>query len=219
MKGDLIAPDAGPEEVCAAFGVSRESCAKLRIYADELARWSPRVNLVSRKTLPQLWTRHVADSLQLIPLLGSRTRRIIDLGSGGGAPGLVLALALAEERDIHIFLVESVAKKAAFLRSVAQKAGVRVTVLNARIEDVDPAAAGCDSHTVVTARALAPMPELVELAAPFLQMGAQGLFLKGQDVGKELTQATRYWKIDAEQFPSRTDSAGTIVRIREIKRV
>ena len=218
MKGDLIAPDAGPEEICAAFDVSRESCAKLCIYAGELARWSPRVNLVSRKTLPQLWTRHVADSLQLIPLLGSRTRRIIDLGSGGGAPGLVLALALAE-RDIHIFLVESVAKKAAFLRSVAQKAGVRVTVLNARIEDVDPAAAGCDSQTVVTARALASMPELVELAAPFLQRGAQGLFLKGQDVGKELTQATRYWKIDAEQFPSRTDSAGTIVRIREIRRV
>jgi len=219
MKDGVLPPGAGPEEVCAAFDVSRESCDRLRIYASELARWNPRINLVSKSTLPHLWVRHIADSLQLLRLLPPGTRRIIDLGSGSGAPGLVLALALADAGDIHTILVESLAKKAAFLRSVAQKANVRVRVENRRIEDIDPASLTCDSHTVVTARALAPLPELLGLAFPFLEAGAQGLFLKGQDVGKELTQATRYWNIDAEQIPSLTDSAGVVLKIREIRRV
>ncbi len=217
MRDGRLGADAGREEVCAFFGVSRESCRRLQVFADELERWQKRINLVGPATLKHLWVRHIADGLQLVRHLPQQTRQVIDLGSGSGVPGLVLALGMAGE--IHMVLVESNAKKAAFARNVAQKAGIRVRIENRRIEELDMAALGCDAHTVVTARALAPLPKLLDLAFPMLEKGAQGLFLKGQDVGKELTEATKYWKIRHEVLPSVTDESGAIVRIREIERV
>ena len=217
MRDGRLKADASREEVCGFFDVSRESCRRLQIYADELGRWQKRINLVGPATLKHLWVRHIADGLQLARLLPQQSRQVIDLGSGSGVPGLVLALGM--ERDIHIVLVESNAKKAAFLRNVAQKAGVRVRIENRRIEELDVAALGCDVHTTVTARALAPLPKLLDLAFPMLEKGAQGLFFKGQDVGKELTEATKYWNIRHDVLPSVTDESGAILRIREIERV
>ena len=216
---NILGPTAGEEEVCERFGVSRESRKRLGIYVRELERWNRRINLVGPKTIGQVWTRHVADALQLIPLLPEGTRGIVDLGSGGGVPGLVLALALAGERDIHMTLVESNAKKAAFLRQVAQKAGVRVNIINQRIEHLDPADLGAGPDMAVTARALAPLPELLELSWPLLRAGAVGIFLKGQDVERELTEATRYWKIKAKKVPSITDEKAEILIVEEARRV
>ncbi len=216
MDGRLKA-DASREEVCDFLEVSRESRRRLQVYADELAHWQKRINLVGPAALKHLWVRHIADGLQLARHLPRQTRRVIDLGSGSGVPGLVLALGM--ERDIHMVLVESNAKKAAFLRNVAQKAGIRVRIENRRIEALDVVDLGCDIQTVVTARALAPLPKLLDLAFPLLEKGAQGLFLKGQDVGKELTEATKYWKIRHEVLPSVTNESGAILRIREIERV
>ena len=216
MDGRLKA-DASREEVCDFLEVSRESRRRLQVYADELAHWQKRINLVGPAALKHLWVRHIADGLQLARHLPRQTRRVIDLGSGSGVPGLVLVLGM--ERDIHMVLVESNAKKAAFLRNVAQKAGIRVRIENRRIEALGVVDLGCDIQTVVTARALAPLPKLLDLAFPLLEKGAQGLFLKGQDVGKELTEATKYWKIRHEVLPSVTNESGAILRIREIERV
>ncbi len=217
--GDILPPDAGPEEVCARFGVSRESRARLELYAAELARWQRRINLVGPETLRHVWTRHIADSLQLLDHLPEGTRRIVDLGAGGGAPGLVAALALGEEAGPRVMLVERSGKKAAFLRSVAQKAQVRVMIRHQRIEDLDPEAEGFGPADLVTARALAPMAKLLALALPMLERGARGVFFKGQDVERELTEATRYWHIVHEIVPSVTDAGGVLVKIREVRGV
>ncbi len=219
MRHEILDPDAGPEEVCARFDVSRESCARLGLYVDELNRWQKRINLVGPGTLSRVWVRHVADGLQLLPLLQEGGyAQLVDLGSGGGVPGLVVALALHEGSDLHVVLVESNAKKAAFLRHVVREAGICATILNTRIEHLDVDALGCGAQTAVTARALAPLPKLLELAGPMLERGATGLFLKGQDVDGELTEVTRYWKLRVRSYPSVTDPGGVILKVEEIRR-
>ncbi len=219
MPREILDPDAGPEEVCARFDVSRESCARLSLYVEELRRWQKRINLVGPGTLSRVWVRHVADGLQLLPLLEEGGyAQLVDLGSGSGVPGLVVALALHGHSDLHAVLVESNAKKAAFLRHVVREAGICATILNTRIEHLDMDALGCGPRTVVTARALAPLPRLLELAGPMLERGATGLFLKGQDVDGELTEATRYWKLRVRSYPSITDPGGMILKVEEIRR-
>ncbi|GLK73321.1 16S rRNA (guanine(527)-N(7))-methyltransferase RsmG [Ancylobacter dichloromethanicus] len=196
--------------------VSRETEGRLDIIVALLEKWQRTINLVAPATLPQVWTRHVADSLQLLPLAGA-ARRWVDLGSGGGFPGLVVAAALAERGDADVTLVESDSRKAAFLREAARLADLPVTVLPARIEQVSGAiAAGVE---VVSARALAPLPRLLELAVPFLAAGATGLFLKGQDVDNELTQASKSWRIDAEIKASLTDGGGHVLIVRAAERL
>ena len=191
--------------------VSRETEQRLDAIVALLEKWQRTINLVAPATLPQVWTRHVADSLQLVPLAGEATRWV-DLGSGGGFPGLVVAAALAERREADVTLVESDSRKAAFLREAARIAELPVTVLPARIEQVAPKiAAGVE---IVSARALAPLPKLLELAAPFLAQGATGLFLKGQDVDNELTQASKSWKLKAQIKDSLTDRGGHVLIVR-----
>ncbi|MCK0206776.1 16S rRNA (guanine(527)-N(7))-methyltransferase RsmG [Starkeya koreensis] len=191
--------------------VSRETAERLDAIVALLRKWQRTINLVAPATLPVLWTRHVADSLQLVPLAGEATRWV-DLGSGGGFPGLVVAAALAERPGADITLVESDSRKAAFLREAARIAELPVTVLPARIEQVGPRiAAGVE---IVSARALAPLPRLLELAAPFLAQGAMGLFLKGQDVDNELTEASKSWKIQTEIKGSWTDRNGHVLIVR-----
>lgn len=191
--------------------VSRETEQRLDVIVALLEKWQRTINLVAPASLPQLWTRHVADSLQLIPLAGD-VRRWVDLGSGGGFPGLVVAAVLAERPDADVTLVESDSRKAAFLREAARLAELPVTVLPSRIEQV--AAVLAPGVEVVSARALAPLPRLLELAAPFLAQGATGLFLKGQDVDNELTQAAKSWRIDAEMRASLTDGGGHVLIVR-----
>ncbi|HEY8268197.1 MAG TPA: 16S rRNA (guanine(527)-N(7))-methyltransferase RsmG [Xanthobacteraceae bacterium] len=188
--------------------VSRETAARLDVFATLLLRWQKAVQLVAPSTLPKLWTRHIADSLQIIEFVPG-AKRWIDLGSGGGFPGLVVAIALAETPDAIVHLVESDTRKAAFLREAVRITGASAKVHHERVESAAERFAG--SVDIVTARALAPLDRLLELATPWLSSGARGVFLKGQDVDNELTQAAKSWNIVAETFSSRTDPRGRIL--------
>ena len=195
--------------------VSRETAARLDEFAALLLRWQKAVQLVAPSTLPRLWTRHIADSLQIIEHAPG-AKRWIDLGSGGGFPGLVVAIALADAPETIVHLVESDTRKAAFLREAARIIGAPAEVHAERIESVAERFAG--DVEIVTARALAPLARLLELAAPLLSGGARGIFLKGQDVDNELTQAAKSWNITAKTFPSRTDSRGRILIVDRVVR-
>lgn len=194
--------------------VSRETEERLAILVAELERWQRAKNLVSNATMDEVWTRHIADSLQLFDL-APEARRWLDLGSGGGFPGLVLGIRLAETGG-HIDLVESNARKCAFLRHAARLTGAPVTVHNARIEAVMPQFLG--KVEAVTARALAPLPLLLDWCKDLLRTGVIGVFPKGQYLDAELTEASKYWKIQASTFPSVTDSAARILVIRDAQK-
>jgi 16S rRNA (guanine527-N7)-methyltransferase len=191
--------------------VSRETWARLDRFVELLLSAQQTMNLIAASTVAQLWTRHVADSLQLLALAPA-ARRLIDLGSGAGFPGLAIACALADTPDAAVHLVDATKKKAAFLVETADALKLPVTVHPDRIEDF--AAANRLSFDVVTARAVAPLSKLIGYANPLLKRGAVGLFHKGQDVEAELTEAAKYWTIEADQIPSRTDPRGRIVLVR-----
>jgi len=198
----------GPEELASKTGVSRETLARLKAYADVLADWNARHNLVARSTLPDLWRRHFWDSAQLAPLIPDTARTLADLGSGAGFPGLVLA---AMRPDLTVTLHEATTKKCAFLQAAADRMGLTVTIQNARLEEL-----ARQPFDVVTARALAPLPQLLTYAQNFVGPGGICLFLKGQNVGAELTEAHKYWNIKASQVPSQTDPSAAIVVVREL---
>jgi 16S rRNA (guanine527-N7)-methyltransferase len=195
--------------------VSRETQERLEGFIGLLLRWSAHTNLIARSTLPMVWTRHIADSLQLLPL-ASGAKRWIDLGSGAGFPGLVIACALAGEQGVEVHLVESIGKKAAFLREVAEQLQVPAIVHAVRIEDFGKNLQF--KPDVVTARALAPLDELLKLAHPLLRAGALGLFPKGQDVEAELTKASKSWNIEASLAPSKTNPESRIVAVTKLRR-
>jgi len=198
----------GPEDFAARTGVSRETLARLKAYADILVDWNARHNLVAKSTLPDLWRRHFWDSAQLVPLIPETARTLADLGSGAGFPGLVLA---ATRPDLAVTLHDATTKKCAFLRAAANRMGVAVTIRNARLEDLPRQA-----FDVVTARALAPLPQLLTYAQNCVGLNSVCLFLKGQNVGAELTEAHKYWNMKASQVPSQTDPSAAIVVVREL---
>ena len=178
--------------------------------------WEKHTNLVARSTIPVIWTRHIADSLQLLDL-APHAKVWADLGSGAGFPGIVIACALADTEGAKVHLIESIGKKATFLREAVQVTGAPAVVHALRIEDfVDNAPESID---VVTARALAPLPKLLVLAYPLLKKGALGLFPKGQDVASQLTDATKYWKIEHSLIRSRTDEKAQILVVRHLEPV
>jgi 16S rRNA (guanine527-N7)-methyltransferase len=215
----LLAEDLVPEDpaanrarALALVDVSRETTDRLDRLVDLLLRWQRTTKLIAASTIRTLWTRHVADSLQLLDL--ARSARIwVDLGSGGGFPGLVIGCALADVEGTHVHLVESHGKKVAFLREAARQLQLRATIHHLRIEDF--VETFDESVDIVTARALAPLTDLLSYAQPLLNRGAQGLFPKGQDVDAELTHASKYWTISATLIPSRTDPRGRIVVVRQ----
>jgi 16S rRNA (guanine527-N7)-methyltransferase len=194
--------------------VSRETTALLDRFVDLLLETQRHTNLIGSKTVPELWTRHIADSLQLLDLAPD-ARTWLDIGSGAGFPGLVIACALADQPGGAVHLVESNTKKAAFLRQVAAALALPATVHHVRIEALSPGVVTAD---VVTARAVAPLRDLLGYVAPFRESGAKALLSKGQDVEAELTEAAKYWKIDAELAVSRTNPSGRIVIVRELRR-
>jgi 16S rRNA (guanine527-N7)-methyltransferase len=196
--------------------VSPETEAKLDRYVELLREWQAKTNLVASSTLPTLWTRHVSDSLQLLPLAPS-AKVWVDLGSGGGFPGLVLACALAEVPGTMVHLVERNAKKAAFLREALRVTNSPGMVHLADIGDtVDRITGPVDC---VSARAVAPLNQLIGFVEPLVRRGAKALFLKGQDVEAELTEATKYWNISSQLHSSRTGGGGWIVEVDHIERL
>jgi 16S rRNA (guanine527-N7)-methyltransferase len=203
-----LEPAFGPEDFATRTGVSRETLAKLTAYADLLVDWNARHNLVAKSTLPDLWRRHFWDSAQLAPLVPQNARTLADLGSGAGFPGLVLAAILP---DVAVTLHEATTKKCAFLQEAAARMGVGVVIENARIEDLPPR-----PFDVVTARALAPLPQLLDYAQKFMRPNSVCLFLKGQNVGSELTQAHKYWNMKVSQVSSHTDPSGAMVIVKEL---
>jgi 16S rRNA (guanine527-N7)-methyltransferase len=194
--------------------VSRETAARLDHYVALLLDWQSRMNLIAASTVPMLWTRHIADSLQLLAIL-PQARQWADLGSGAGFPGVPIACALADQSSAEVHLIESNKKKAAFLHEAVRVTGAPALVHAERVADFARGFRG--RFEVVTARALAPLPELLSIAYPLLKSGAQGLFPKGQDVDAELTEATKCWSIQASFVPSRTDPKSRIVVIRAAK--
>jgi 16S rRNA (guanine527-N7)-methyltransferase len=209
MSGGI---EPGRDEALATLAVSRETAERLDRYVATLRRWQPVQNLVAPSTLPALWTRHVLDSGQLAHHVGDASA-IVDLGSGAGFPGLVLAILLGAA-PVH--LVESNQRKAAFLREVIRVTGAPATVHAERIETF--VAATPLSGGLVTARALAPLPKLLELAEPLLTTGCRALFHKGREAVQELTDSRQSWRIDAELIPSVTDPDASIVHIRSAVR-
>jgi len=194
--------------------VSRETEERLDRYVALLLEWQARTNLVAPSTLPRIWTRHIADSLQLLAL-APKAGNWADLGSGGGFPGVVLACALAERPGSVVHLIERNGKKAAFLREAVRiTAAVGVVHLAEIGRNVEGITGAVD---YVTARALAPLPQLLAFAEPLLRSGARALFMKGQDVAAELEEASRYWKIQSKLHQSLTGN-GWIVEIAAVER-
>jgi 16S rRNA (guanine527-N7)-methyltransferase len=194
--------------------VSRETLDRLDRFVAVLLDWQQRMNLIASSTEPKLWTRHIADSLQLLAL-APQARIWVDLGSGGGFPGVVIACALADRPGARMHLVERSTKKAAFLREAVHATGAPAEVHAVGLEDfVENPAAPVD---VVTARALAPLAALLTATYPLLKTGTLGLFPKGQDVDAELTEAAKCWSIQSSLAPSLTDPKARIVCITGIQ--
>jgi 16S rRNA (guanine527-N7)-methyltransferase len=191
--------------------VSRETEKRLDSFVEVLLLWQKRQNLIATSTIPQIWTRHVADSLQLLPLAAG-AKIWADFGSGGGFPGIALACALTERAGTMVHLIESVGKKVTFLGEAVRATGANAVVHHTRAEDFAKSCA--EPVDAVTARAVAPLKTLCDQALPLIAKGAIGLFPKGQDVDAELTEAAKYWTIQATKVPSVTSPDGRIVVIR-----
>jgi len=210
----------GIETLAESGLVSRETFARLQIYAALLVKWQAAINLVGRDTLPDLWRRHMLDSAQVADLIAPKKAdggalTIIDFGAGAGFPGLVLAIMAADAgRNWNVHLLESDARKCAFLATAARETKTDVKIHTARIEKL-PAF----PVDVVTARALAPLDKLLGYAESFLQPGTECVFLKGAAAADELTEAGKSWKMKVVQRPSRSGPAGCLLHIREISRV
>jgi 16S rRNA (guanine527-N7)-methyltransferase len=204
-------PDSpfGPDEFAVATGVSRETLARLKAYAGLLKDWNSRHNLVSARSLEDVWRRHFWDSAQLAPLVPADAKTMADLGSGAGFPGLVLAELL--HGKVAVTLFEATTKKCEFLRAAAARMELAVSVQNMRMEDVAQQA-----FDVVTARACAPLPKLLPYTRNFAGPNSVCLLLKGQNVGPELTEAHKSWKMKVRQIPSLTDPSGVILELREL---
>ncbi len=206
------------ENALAMFNVSRETVARLDRFVDLLLNWQRRTNLIAPSTVPLVWTRHVADSLQLLEVVEApqATPRVwLDLGSGGGFPGIVIACAIADIPGSRVHLVESNLKKAAFLREAIRETNAPGVVHAARIESLVSTLAAT-AVDYVTARALAPLPDLLEMIAPFVKKGAKALLLKGQDLDHELTESAKRWHIEGESVASRTSKSGRILIVHAL---
>jgi 16S rRNA (guanine527-N7)-methyltransferase len=203
---------SGAEDFAATFNVSRETLDKLLAYVALLEQWQPRINLVAGATLPGVWHRHIADSAQLLAL-APEARNWIDIGSGAGFPGLVIAIMAHGRAGPRVTLIESDRRKCAFLAEVARHTGISVEIHTARIEQIATQRM-LGAVDVVSARALAPLVRLIPLSLPFFGDATLGLFPKGRDAESEVTQARAAWDFDVEMTPSLTDAAARIVAIR-----
>lgn len=198
----------------AASSVSRETFERLLELRDLFLKWAKAINLVAPSTLNDVWDRHVVDSAQLIRH-ASIERDWVDLGSGGGFPGLVVAVFLKERQGGHIDLVESNSKKAAFLQTAARTLQLPVRVHVRRIED---AATSLPSPQIITARALAPLRDLLALAEPLFRGDTRGLFHKGREYRRELAESSDEWAFDLVEHPSVVERDSVILDISNVRR-
>ena len=209
MTGNMTIPNSplSPADFQSALGASDLVMQRLSVYAELLSKWQRRINLVGKATLDDLWRRHMMDSAQLLPLIPERARTLVDLGSGAGFPGLVLAILGIPE----VHLVESDGRKCAFLQEAARVTDTSVEIHRTRIEKTPSIAAD-----VVTARACAPLPSLLSYAQPFLRKGSICLFPKGRNAEEELTESQKKWIIDVTRIKSLTDPQAEILKLQDI---
>jgi 16S rRNA (guanine527-N7)-methyltransferase len=204
-----------PDAVQSLYSLDADAMLRLETHARLLAEWQAKMNLVSPTTLPQVWERHIADSLQLLPLLPRSASSLADIGSGAGFPGLVLAAVLAGRPGFKVTLIESIAKKCTFLKAASEAMGLigMLRVHHGRAEDLTER-----RFDVVTARAVAPLATLLAYWQRLKTKGGVGLFLKGKTALDELTEARRSWKVSAELAPSRFDPGAKIVIVLHAER-
>lgn len=197
------------------MNVSRETVARLTIYADLLKKWNPRINLVSKSSIPHLWARHIADSAQVFALAPRPISHWADLGSGGGFPGLVVAIMAKQEKSpFRVTLVESDARKSAFLRTVIRETEAPALVINDRIEAVEPLNAD-----VISARALADLTLLLEYSERHLAPYGTAMFMKGVSWDKELQAAQSLWNFEHRVDNSRTETGAVVLSVTGVSRV
>ena len=195
-----------------SFNVSRETLENFCEYENLLCKWNKKINLVSKKTLVDIWDRHFLDSAQIINHVDASEKRWVDVGSGAGFPGLVVALLLRERKiDCDVVLVEKSAKKVFFLNEVIRKLNLNVKVVNKRVDCIDPLNAD-----ILTARAFSELKELIELAHRHRKERGICLFLKGENYRSELDKTLNYWFIDYDVFDSLSKSFGKIIRVKKI---
>lgn len=203
-----------PDDIRAALNVSRETLDRLQALADLLVKWNPRINLVSKSTMTSLWERHILDSVQVLRCASHQALHWVDIGSGGGFPGLVVALMEGEpDAPQKVTLIESDQRKCAFLRTVLRETGVKASVLTERIEQAPP-----QDADILSARALADLPLLFDFAERHLSVGGTALFPKGASWQKELKSVQESWSFDCEVVNSITDSQAVILKVGELKR-
>lgn len=213
MASSVPQPSAEELRTITGLGVSRESLERIGVFLDLLFGWQEKTNLISPASLAAVWSRHVIDSLQLLPHLKGPPGAIADLGSGGGFPGIMLAITSGRRVDLY----EANQKKAAFLSEALRLSGAKGSVRVGRLEALATPAKG--EYAYVTARALAPLPDLLGHAAPFIAAGATGLFLKGRDSDLELTESAKSWRIKTDKHRSLTDSEAVLLVVKEAYRV
>jgi len=210
---------AGPDEFANYFNISRETIDLLKIYEETLRQWQKTINLIAPSTVESIWQRHFADSAQLLRLAPENVRSWVDLGSGAGFPGMVVAILLAGQRSPGegsiVRLIESDARKAAFLGEIARKTAVAVDIIHGRIE-LSSTQSSFGAVEIVSARALAPLERLLGLSSPFFGPDTIGLFPKGREVEREIDTARKHWDFDVRLEQSLTDREGRIAVIRQL---
>jgi len=194
--------------------VSRETEQGLQIFEDLLRKWTKKINLVAPSTLNDLRTRHIDDSLQLYALIADYRGKVVDLGSGGGLPGAILAIADINNADRTYTLIEADQRKATFLRTVARESMAKFTVLSERIEEAPP-----QDADIITARALAPLTKLFEMCERHLKPGGIAFFLKGETAQEEIKTAKAAWSFSHSTYPSKTNPKSTVLKIERLARV
>lgn len=207
----MAADPLTPEAFAQACDVSRETLARLQTYVDLLRRWQKAINLVSRDSLTDVWRRHVWDSAQLMPHISDPAAPILDIGSGAGFPGLILAILGAE----NVTLVDSDARKGSFLREAARQTGAPATVLTGRAEAM---ADKIDPPAIVTARAVASLPLLLDTIKLYITPNTVCFFYKGRQADAEIEAARREWRFAVSRIPSQTDASGVILKLEDIAR-
>ena len=200
----------GAEDFARVTGTGPETVQKIERFVALLEKWQSKKNLVGKSTLPDVWHRHVLDSAQLAPLIADTKGKIADIGSGAGFPGLILAIVTG--RNVH--LIDSDMGKCAFLAEAARVTEATVTIINRRIESVTDI-----KFSVVIARAVAPLVDLIGLAKRIMEPNGTCFFLKGQKVSEELTKALKSWKMIVTRIPSVTDKNATVLKLESIKRI